>query len=327
VALKIFRRGEVWYVRGTFRGRAVYASTKERDKASARRFKEAFETRLARLDDDERPAASFAQAAEIYLRTRTDMSLHWRLDIERLCAAIGELPLGDIHQHVLVDAANRILPKGQAATKNSHVIAPAAAILHYAATNKLCPHVKVHRLKEKKSTRRPVRKDDAEKLLEAATGDLRLLLIFLFHQGWRIGDTLRLIWRDIDLEAEIVTYRISKTDDCLEVPLADAVLEVLRAIARPDRVGRVFPWRDLQSVYRALQPVCEAAGVTFTPHQARLATWQAAAGASLKEIMEAGIWRDYRSVLRYTQVDIPRVRATMNRIKLCKPRAGGSKAQ
>jgi len=132
------------------------------------------------------------------------------------------------------------------------VIAPAAAILHYAATNKLCPHVKVKRLKEKKSQRRPVRKDDAEKLLEAATGDLRLLLIFLFHQGWRIGDTLRLIWRDIDTDAGMVTYHISKTDDCLDVPLADVVLEALKAFkATPDRVGRVFPWRDLQSVYRA----------------------------------------------------------------------------
>jgi len=195
------------------------------------------------------------------------MGLHWRLDIERLCATIGELSLGEIRQHVLVDAANQLLPHGQAATKNSHVIAPAAAILHYAAENELCPHIKVRRLKEKKSTRRPVRKDDAVKLLDAATGDLRLLLIFLFHQGWRISDTLRLTWRDIDLDAGIVTYRISKTDDCLDVPLADVVLEALRA--RPDRVGRVFPWRDLQSVYRALQPVCEAAGVAFTPHRAR----------------------------------------------------------
>jgi integrase len=238
-----------------------------------------------------------------------------------------ELSLGDIHQHVLVDVANQILPKGQAATKNSHVIAPAAAILHYAAENELCPHIKVRRLKEKKSQRRPVRKDDAEKLLEAATGDLQLLLIFLFHQGWRIGDTLRLVWRDLDLKAGMVTYRISKTDDCLDVPLADVVIKAFED--RPDQVGRVFPWRDLRGVYRALQPVCEATGVAFTPHRARhsFATWQAAEGASLKEIMEAGVWRDYRSVLRYAQVDIPRVRATMNRIKLCKPRAGGSKAQ
>ena len=322
--LKIFQRGAFWYVRGTFRGRSIYTSAKTTDKADARRFKEAVETWLARLDGNERPAASFAQAAEIYLRTKSDMRPQWRLDIERLCAAIGDLPLGEIHQHILVDAANQIHPKGQAATKNSHVIAPAAAILHYAAENKLCAHIKVRRLKEKKSTRCPVHKDDATKLLDAATGDLRLLVIFPFHQGWRIGDTLRLTWRDIDLDAGLITYRISKTNDCLNSPLADAVIEAFRA--RPNRVGRVFPWRNHNAVYRALQPLCETAGVAFTPHRARhsFATWQAAAGASLKEIMEAGIRRDYRSVLRYAQVDIPRVRATMNRIKLCKPRAGGS---
>jgi hypothetical protein len=133
--------------------------------------------------------------------------------------------------------------------------------------NKLCAHIKVRRLKEKKSTRCPVHKDDATKLLDAATGDLRLLLIFLFHQGWRIGDTLRLTWRDIDLDAGLVTYRISKTNDCLNSPLADAVIEAFRA--RPNRVGRVFPWRNHNAVYRALQPLCETAGVPFTPHRAR----------------------------------------------------------
>ena len=46
------------------------------------------------------------------------------------------------------------------------------------------------------------------------------------------------------------------------------------------------------------------------------ATWLGAEGASTKEIMEAGSWRDYRAVLRYTSVDEKRVRATVNRIKI-----------
>ena len=62
----------------------------------------------------------------------------------------------------------------------------------------------MRRLKEKKPTRRAVRKDDAAKLLDAATGDLKFLLVFLFSQGWRIGDTLRLTWRDVDLDAGLL---------------------------------------------------------------------------------------------------------------------------
>lgn len=84
------------------------------------------------------------------------------------------------------------------------------------------------------------------------------------------------------------------------------------------QVGRVFPWQDRRLASLAIEPLCRATGVAFTPHQARhsFATWLGAEGASVKEIMEAGAWLDYRSVLRYAKVDLPRVRATMNRIKI-----------
>jgi integrase len=100
------------------------------------------------------------------------------------------------------------------------------------------------------------------------------------------------------------------------MPLHLAVLNMLRD--DPAHIGRVFPWRNPKALYRQLRPLCRAAGVAFTPHCARhsFATWLGADGASTKEIMEAGAWRDYRSVLRYTSVDEKRVRATVNRIKI-----------
>ena len=233
--LKIIQRGAFWYgplERSVDELLRVYKGTT--DKAIARRFKEALETWLARLDGDERPAASFAQAAEILPKderlTCASMEIGHRAPMRRYRRSP---PWAKSVSMSLLMPPTRRIPHGQAATKNSHVIAPAAAILHYAAENKLCAHIKVRRLKEKKSTRCPVHKDDATKLLDAATGDLRLLLIFLFHQGWRIGDTLRLTWRDIDLDAGLITYRISKTNDCLNSPLADAVIEAFR----DDQIG------------------------------------------------------------------------------------------
>ena len=100
------------------------------------------------------------------------------------------------------------------------------------------------------------------------------------------------------------------------MPLNLAVLNILRDEAAD--IGWVFPWRNVTVLYRELRPLCRAAGVAFTPHCARhsFATWLGADGASTKEIMEAGAWRDYRSVLRYTSVDEKRVRATVNRIKI-----------
>jgi len=315
--LRLFRRpgSPFWYIRGTFAGQTINATTKKRDKGDARRFARAFETKLARSADQKCHAATFQDATALYLEAHC-AAPQWRANIERLCAVIGDRLLTDIRQYVLVDAANALCQDSKPSSKNCNVFAPAAAVLHYASENDLCPHIKVKRLREKKPEPRAMRRADAARLIEAADGKLKLLLVFLFAQGWRISDALRLQWADIDLTEATVQYRISKTNEAMPMPLNLTVLNMLREEDQP-LVGRVFPWRDRRSLHRQLKPLCRRAGVFFTPHMARhsFATWLNADGASMKEIMEAGAWRDFRSVMRYVNVDERRVRATINRIR------------
>jgi integrase len=315
--LKLVKRGAIFYVRGTFRGRAVYASTHEKDKAGAKRFRDALETKIARLDGEQQCAPiSFQEAAEMYLNARPP-SPQWKADIARLCAVIGDRPITEIKHHVLVDVANTLYPVGLPVTKNCHVFGPAGAIVHYLAKNNLCPDVRIGKLKEKRPEPRAMRREDAARLIAAADGKMKLLLVFLFLHGWRISDALRLQWADINLNEATVLYRISKTDDWLRMPLHLLVLDALRS-EPPGQVGSVFPWRSRSSLYPALRALGKACSVVFTPHMARhtFATRLGADGASTKEIMEAGGWKDFRSVLRYTDVDAQRVRVTINRIKL-----------
>jgi integrase len=312
------RRGSpFWYVRGTFAGRAVYASTKAKDKGDARRFARALEVELARSAGQKCHAATFQDAAALYLEAKPHSREPWRANIERLCGVIGDRLLVDIRQHVLVDAANALYPNCKPSSRNSLAFAPAAAVLHYAAENDLCPYVRVKKLKERRPEARAMRKEDAGRLIAAADGKLKLLLVFLFSQGWRIGDALRLQWADINLNEATVWYRISKTDEAMPMPLNLSLLDMLRDEPQP-RVGRVFPWRGKSSLYCHIRPLCQKAGIFFTPHMARhsFATWLHAEGASAFEIMKAGAWRDHRSVFRYTSVDVRQVRATINKIRI-----------
>ena len=303
-----------WYIRGTFAGRTYDASTKARDKATARKFKERFELEVAKSDALKRAPATFGQAAALYLDYRRPRKA-WRKSIDRLTAILGDTLLSDIRQHDLVRVATELFPKAQPPTRNKEVMTPAAAVLHYAAENDLCPYIRVRKFKEKRPEARARTKEEAEVLIANADPRMRRLLIFLFCQGWRISDALRLRWQDIDFSTTSVRYYVSKTDEWRVMPLHMRVAEMLAA--ETDKMGRVFHWYDKSKVYKALRPLCKRVGIKFTPHQARhsFATWLVNEGVSLAEHMEAGGWRDHKSVLRYGRVDQDRARAVINRIK------------
>jgi integrase len=143
---------------------------------------------------------------------------------------------------------------------------------------------------------------------------MKLLLTWLFCQGWRISDTLELQWADLNLKERNVRYHISKTDEWRVMPLHTRLIEMLSAT--PASVGKVFHWSNRSNLYRDLRPFCKRLGIAFTPHMARhsFATWLANEGVSPLEIMDAGGWRDHKSVIRYTKLDPTRVRATINKI-------------
>jgi integrase len=308
-------RTPYWYIRGTLYGRTICASTKARDKAAAKRFKEQFELKLASSVSLKRPAATFREAASLYLDFRRPTLRRDHVIIERLAAVLGERLLSDIRQHILVEAANVLYPRCSPETKNRMALTPAAAVLHYAAENDLCPYIKVRKLKEKQPEARALSKDQAAVLMANAAGKLKTLLVFLFCQGWRVTDTLRLRWQDLNLAEGTVRYHVSKTDEWRTMPLHASVIAELRAM--PTAIGRVFPWQNKSNLYRELYPFCRSLGIHFTPHMARhsFATWLVNEGVTVPELMEAGGWKDHKSVLRYARVDAKRVRGVINKIK------------
>lgn len=307
-------RTQFWYIRGTLYGRTVDASTKARDKKTAQRFKEQFELRLAKADAEKSSPATFRVAAEMYRNYRKPkkQDAGW---IDKLVGEIGDLRLSDIRQHTLIDAANDLYPNTTPATKNRQCLVMASSILHYAAENNLCPYIKVRKFKEKAPEPRALSKEQAKTLMAAAEGPMYVILVWLFYQGWRIGDTLRLKWSDIDLKESTVKYHIGKSDEWRVMPLHSRTANALE-IFLGKRVGRVFPWSNKSNFYRVLRPFMREHKFKFTPHMARhsFATWLANEGVSPLEIMEAGGWKDHKSVLRYAKLDPTRVRTTINKL-------------
>lgn len=309
------RKGNRYYiVRGEVGGRGVEVSTKTADKAAADRFKATLEVRL--LDNrlpEPGEAITFTKAADLYIAWR-DPSKYDRRLISRLKGAIGQKIIGKLRHADLVDAANLLYPNCAPGTKNRDALRPAAAILHYAANNGLCPWLRVPLFKEPRPKTRAVAQDTARVLIAGLEGKKRLLLLWLFRQGPRISDALKIRGEHIDLSRRTVSRHIGKTDEEVEEPLHDEVWEILAN--DPPGEGWLFPWRTKSGVYKWLRPYVKALGIKFTPHMARhsLGRWLNEDGASLRTIMDTLHHRDPKSSIRYQSTDIEVVRQTGRRL-------------
>lgn len=309
-------------------GRRKEIGTKALTKTDARRVAEAVEREMLIYQVPRAGAVvTFAEAARRYaafkqldLDAIEALTARQREDakrIHKLIAVLGKERLRDISHATLVNAANRLHGHHTAQTKNREVMTPAASILHYAAKNGWCAWLRVDLFKQPKPKTRAVSFEVASALIEAAPeGPKRRLLLWLFRQGTRISDTLRVSWADIDLTRGTVRLHISKTDTWTEHPLAAEMVEELAAIPPAQRSGWLFPWRDPSSVRCWLTPLAQQLGLHFTPHMARhsLGTWLSQDNATLRTIMQTLGHADAKSSLRYQGTDIETVRAASARL-------------
>jgi integrase len=268
---------------------------------------------MARKEQSSRPR-TLSEAAERYMAFRRPSAFD-KAGIERLRAdPLGKMRLDDICRDDIATAARRLYPKAKASTRNRRVYVPVAAILHYAADNRWCTYLRVEKETEATPEPRALSPEVAQALMATAEGDLADLLVFLFKQGWRISDALRLTWKRVDLRRGLVVYHIKKTDEWATVALQKDVRAMLAR--RGPGVGLVFPYRYRHAFYRALEPLCAQLGVHFTPHMARhtFATMLRNLGIEIDAIAAAGLWRDPQSVLRYGRINVENVRANIDRL-------------
>ncbi len=99
---------------------------------------------------------------------------------------------------------------------------------------------------------------DQERLIaECPAGGLREFVTVLLDSGIRCGEALRLTWRDVDSERNVLTVRESKNREPRIVPMpsrARAVLSAMRLAADPQRVpGYVFG--NLRTLNASEEPI------------------------------------------------------------------------
>lgn len=322
------RRNVFWLARGTVAGVSIEASLKTTDATVARLRALDLERDLLHGRAAAARPTTFLIAADAYMAWRNP-SRNDRTYIEALKREIGHIEVAKVTSDTLVAAALALYPTAAAATRNRHVMRPGAAVIHHAAANGHCPHVRVRLFREPRPVTRAVTAADACRLIDAApAGNRRALLLWLFTVGTRISDTLRVQWEDLDLMAGTARFRVSKADRWMTAPLLPELVAELASLPG-DRRGQVFRWCSRQNVYRWLRPLADGVGLRFTPHMARhsLGAWLNQSGAGLRTIMDALGHQDVKSSIRYQSSGVETVRAEIAKIGLARVRDRVHEAQ
>jgi integrase len=297
------KRGPFWCCRGTLNGRRFEFSCRTADRTTAEAEATAELGRIVSSAIPTEAPVTFAQAAGAYaaFRPRGKLDQHY---LEVIVAHIGAQEVGSILHAHLVALANTIYPTEATtgATKNRHVIGPAAAVLHYAAEQGWCGYRRFRRFPEpRKSPRTPVGDDAMAALMREALPHQQAFLAVLYETGLRLGDVMRLTEHALDLRGGAIMAKVSKNGELLRVPISTSLVAMLANLDRPPG-DRIFPWPSRWSVYRWLRPLCRKVGIDgYTPHRSRhaLATALLERGIPDKQAAEYGAWRDPRSLHRY----------------------------
>lgn len=301
--LTIYKRGNIWHVRGKVAGRRIRESSGTTDRKIAERVaheieKGAWERRF----DGPGATLTMAQAALAYLdadksdRFLAKVAGHWRDTLVR-----------EITPEAIRQSARKIYPKASGATWNRQVIVPTAAIINFAAGLGWCQPVKVKRFPVSPKKKTPANREWVAAFAAQAVADdlphIAALAWFMFGTAARVGEATSLTWADVDLDKRAALIRMGKPTPWERTahlpPPVVAALANIPSNRQPAEL--VFDLAGRGSVYKTWANICDRAGIDqLTPHSCRhgFATEMLRRGIDVKTVADAGGWKDAATVLR-----------------------------
>ena len=321
--LKLWKRGKVYYLKGTIRGQRYYESARTSSKphAEAQRVKREREILDAEFLGEARTTL-FAQAAAVYMEKGGE-----RRFLPPLIERWGKWRLAQITPAVVSAYATQRYPDAKASTVRRHIYVPLNAVMKCANENLSAPLVVFRGPKVK---RKMITDYADDRWLEAffAHAHFRIAatVLFLTLTAARVTEACRLEPNDVLLDGGEAILRMTKNGKPRRVPLSPVLVDALSTAIKEcakvtgelwvgrkridgklvggvkveDATLRVFGYAERYEVGQAISRVCKRAGIKrLTSHQVGRHAFAArllAQGKSLKLVQEAGGWSQIQVV-------------------------------
>jgi integrase len=167
---------------------------------------------------------------------------------------------------------------------------------------------KIRMLKEPRRRVRFLRREEADRLIEALPDHMKPIVQFALATGCRAGEILGLEWSRVALDRKVawLDHGTTKSGEGRGIPLnADAVAALESTWGQHPGWCFTFAGDRIQQSSTAWGKARQRAGIEdfrFPDLRHTWASWHVQSGTSLPELMELGGWKSYEMVLRYAHL-------------------------
>jgi len=292
MSLTVYKRGEIYHVRGTVAGRVIRETTGTALKEVAEQIAHRIEAReWKRSLDGPQAVLRFSDASAAYRKAGKPTRFLDRIEDYWKETLVKDITAGGIKQ-----SAIELYPNAGPATRNRQVIVPTQAIINHCAELELCPLIRVKRFKVETKEKTPVTWAWVLAFAAANKPQISALAMFMFLTGARISEALAVDWPDINLQKRTVLIRQTKIGAERTAHLPPPLFMALANLSR-DR--KPFKYRHRGLLVRVWRNACKRAGVeVLSPHCCRhgFATAMLQRGYDPVTVAKRGGWKTARHV-------------------------------
>lgn len=318
----LFKRGQTWWMRFTFKGRQIRKSTETEDKKLAERIYHKVLGEIAegkwfeRLPGEEK---TFREMMEKYLiehskvnktseSHRRDKSLAYHLNQFFGDSVLTNITPKDISKYKVKRRDEGASPRtiNYELALMSHAFNLARKEWEWVSEN---PVSRVSREKVNNLRERWLTFEEEERLLQASPRWLQELTIFSLETGLRQSEVLSLQWPQVDLFRKTLTILEQKNRGKDVLPLNERAMEVLKARAKVRQIktnyvffsknGNRFLARNLITAFSSALNLASIENFRWHDLRHTFATRLAQAGVDLYTVQKLGRWKEVKMVQRY----------------------------
>ncbi|XKM40386.1 tyrosine-type recombinase/integrase [Rhizobium ruizarguesonis] len=245
--LKLYKRGDVWWISGSHLKQSVRRTTGTSEKEVAEAI---LAKTIASITSDKvfgpKATRTFGEAIKSYMKAGGEtkyLGIQYGKPPSGLFARFEKKPLKDIQQNDLDEAARALYPTALPETRNRQCYTPFIAVWNHAVKNgwadmrlwsrpKKPKGTNVVRIAKRRAGTFPVDYEHAAKFIAAMSPGPAMLMTTLFYTGMRPIEIFALEAQEVNVAGRWITLTKTKTGEPRGIPIHEFLVPIFESLLK-----------------------------------------------------------------------------------------------